>query len=103
MSFISLKAVLPAALGVLAEDNLGFVALVKPQFEADKDEVGEKGVVRDTEKEALEPERTAHSDNYLRLMLKAQVARDLFGIDYYYMVMKDFDDGYNAALLQLRR
>ena len=63
----------------------------------------EKGVVRDTEKEALEPERTAHSDNYLRLMLKAQVARDLFGIDYYYMVMKDFDDGYNAALLQLRR
>ena len=59
----------------------------------------EKGVVRDTEKEALEPERTAHSDNYLRLMLKAQVARDLFGIDYYYMVMKDFDDGYNAVQL----
>ena len=47
VSFISLKAVLPAALEVLAEDNLGFVALVKPQFEADKDEVGEKGVVRD--------------------------------------------------------
>ena len=47
VSFISLKAVLPAALGTLADDNLGFVALVKPQFEADKDEVGEKGVVRD--------------------------------------------------------
>jgi len=47
VSFISLKAVLPASLGVLAEDNLGFVALVKPQFEAEKDEVGEKGVVRD--------------------------------------------------------
>lgn len=47
VSFISLKAVLPAALGALADDNRGFVALVKPQFEADKDEVGEKGVVRD--------------------------------------------------------
>ena len=47
VSFISLKAVLPAALGVLADENLGFVALVKPQFEADRDEVGEKGVVRD--------------------------------------------------------
>ena len=47
VSFISLKAVLPAALGVLADENLGFVALVKPQFEAGKDEVGEKGVVRD--------------------------------------------------------
>ncbi len=34
VSFISLKAVLPAALGVLAENNQGFVALVKPQFEA---------------------------------------------------------------------
>lgn len=47
VSFISLKAVLPAALGVLADENLGFVALVKPQFEADRDDVGEKGVVRD--------------------------------------------------------
>ena len=47
VSFISLKAVLPAALGVLADGNQGFVALVKPQFEAERDEVGEKGVVRD--------------------------------------------------------
>ena len=47
VSFISLKAVLPAALGALDGDNIGFVALVKPQFEAEKEEVGEKGVVRD--------------------------------------------------------
>lgn len=46
VSFISLKAVLPAALGVLAPGGR-FVALVKPQFEAEKEEVGEKGVVRD--------------------------------------------------------
>ncbi len=47
VSFISLKAVLPAALGVLEGEDARFVALVKPQFEAEKDEVGEKGVVRD--------------------------------------------------------
>lgn len=46
VSFISLKAVLPAALSVL-ETGGRFVALIKPQFEAEKDEVGEKGVVRD--------------------------------------------------------
>ena len=47
VSFISLKAVLPAALGSLAPDGR-FVALVKPQFEAPKEDVGEKGVVRDS-------------------------------------------------------
>lgn len=46
VSFISLKAVLPAALNVLAPGGR-FVALIKPQFEAEKEEVGEKGVVRD--------------------------------------------------------
>jgi len=45
VSFISLKAVLPAIFGVLSENAL-FVALIKPQFEAAKEDVGEKGVVR---------------------------------------------------------
>ncbi|MBP3763714.1 MAG: S41 family peptidase [Bacteroidales bacterium] len=63
----------------------------------------ERGIVRDTEKEAREPERTAHSDRYLALMLKAQVAKDLFGIEYYYKVMKDFDEGYQVGLEMLRK
>lgn len=63
----------------------------------------EKGVVRDTAKEASEPERTAHSDRYMRLMLKAQVAKSLFGTEYYYKVMKEFDDAYNRAVEELRR
>ena len=46
VSFISLKAVLPAALNVLAPGGR-FVALIKPQFEAGKEKVGKKGVVRD--------------------------------------------------------
>ena len=48
VSFISLKAVLPAAFEVLG-DSGDFVALIKPQFEAPKEMVGEKGVVRDRE------------------------------------------------------
>jgi len=47
VSFISLKAVLPSALSVLEGDDRRFVALIKPQFEAEKEEVGDKGVVRD--------------------------------------------------------
>lgn len=46
VSFISLKTVLPAALNVLSE-RAHFVALIKPQFEAPKEDVGERGVVRD--------------------------------------------------------
>ena len=46
VSFISLKAILPAALASLAPGGR-FVALVKPQFEAPKEDVGEKGVVLD--------------------------------------------------------
>lgn len=58
----------------------------------------DKGIVRDPEKEAADPVRTAHSDRYMALMLKAQVARNLFGIDYYYKVMKEADDGLQRAL-----
>ena len=46
VSFISLKAVLPAVLSAMAP-GAQFVALIKPQFEAEKEDVGEKGVVRD--------------------------------------------------------
>lgn len=46
VSFISLRAVLPAVLPCLT-GRREFVALIKPQFEAAKEEVGEKGVVRD--------------------------------------------------------
>lgn len=45
-SFISLSKVLDAALG-LAKPGATLVALIKPQFEAGRDEVGKGGVVRD--------------------------------------------------------
>lgn len=45
-SFISLKTVLPAALG-LVRNGGAVAALIKPQFEVGKDNVGKGGVVRD--------------------------------------------------------
>ncbi len=45
-SFIGLQTVLPAALS-LAAANAQLVALVKPQFQVAKEEVGKGGVVRD--------------------------------------------------------
>ena len=46
VSFISLTKVLPAVLGVLGA-NGQLVCLIKPQFEAGREKVGKKGVVRD--------------------------------------------------------
>ena len=45
-SFISLKLVIPAVLKLLA-GNASLLALIKPQFEVGKKEVGKGGVVRD--------------------------------------------------------
>jgi len=47
-SFISLKTVLPAAMALLAAGGF-MIALIKPQFEAGKADVGKGGVVRDPE------------------------------------------------------
>ncbi|MCH1626633.1 TlyA family RNA methyltransferase [Ferdinandcohnia quinoae] len=46
VSFISLKLILPV-LKTLLVPNSDIVALVKPQFEAGRDQVGKKGIVRD--------------------------------------------------------
>ena len=46
VSFISLTLVLPVALRLLREGGQ-LVALIKPQFEAGREKVGKKGVVRD--------------------------------------------------------
>ncbi|WP_446899366.1 TlyA family RNA methyltransferase [Clostridium sp. LBM24168] len=46
VSFISLKKVIPPVLNLLKKDG-SIIALIKPQFEAGRDKVGKKGVVKD--------------------------------------------------------
>ena len=46
VAFISLELILPAARGVCADDAQA-VCLIKPQFEAGRENVGKNGVVRD--------------------------------------------------------
>lgn len=55
VSFISLTKVLPAVCGVLG-DGGQLVCLIKPQFEAGREKVGKKGVVKDIQvhKEVIE-------------------------------------------------
>ena len=61
VSFISLSIVLPAIKNLLKEGAGQVLCLIKPQFEAGKEKVGKKGVVRDpeTHKEVL--------DNFVQL------------------------------------
>ncbi len=55
VSFISLTKVMPAVLGVMGEFGQ-LVCLIKPQFEAGREKVGKKGVVKDiaVHKEVIE-------------------------------------------------
>lgn len=48
VSFISLRLILPALRMILKKDG-NVIALIKPQFEAGKEKVGKKGIVRDPE------------------------------------------------------
>ncbi|BDF58373.1 TlyA family rRNA (cytidine-2'-O)-methyltransferase [Christensenellaceae bacterium] len=61
VSFISLNLIFPAAVRV-GTDDMQIVALIKPQFEAGKEYVGKKGVVRDA---------SVHKDVVLTVMKKA--------------------------------
>ena len=58
VSFISLSKVLPSV-RPLMEENAQAVVLIKPQFEAGRDKVGKKGVVRDPAVHALVIEQVA--------------------------------------------
>lgn len=48
VSFISIRLVLPAVKQLL-KDGADIICLIKPQFEAGREEVGKKGVVRDAD------------------------------------------------------
>ena len=68
-SFISLKKLIPHLIPFLKEDG-AFVSLIKPQFEAGKEKVGKKGVVRDpaVHQEVLEHFLTHAKENHFTVL-----------------------------------
>ena len=78
LSFISLRTVLPALREVAADDAQA-VVLVKPQFEADRGQVGKGGVVRDPEVWRRCLERVADAAAQLGWHTADAVASELHG------------------------
>lgn len=81
LSFISLRLVFPAFAEILGEDG-ELVALIKPQFEAGRNKVGKKGVVRDegVHREVLERVlRAAETNGFNLLQLAPSVLRGADG------------------------
>ncbi len=73
LSFISIKLVLPVVRELLPEDGT-VICLIKPQFEAGKDKVGKKGVVR---------ERSTHVEVVRDVLdFVASVGYTALGLDY---------------------
>ena len=44
-----------------------------------------------------------HSDTYMGYMLKALIARNLYGIEYYYRVMRSYDQGLQQAIKAVKQ
>ncbi len=77
-SFISLDKVLPGTLALLAAEA-EIVALIKPQFEVGRGEVGKGGVVRDPEKHSLVVEKVRMSAGALGCEVLGVVESPILG------------------------
>lgn len=78
VSFISLKTVLPPVLGLLA-DSGRILALIKPQFEAQREEIGKNGVVENDAVRNRIVEETASFCASLGLKVEGTCASPLLG------------------------
>lgn len=73
VAFISLDKILPPAMELLKEEG-HVLALIKPQFEAGKEKVGKKGVVRDP---------AVHLEVIEKILtLCGEIGLDVWGLDY---------------------
>jgi 23S rRNA (cytidine1920-2'-O)/16S rRNA (cytidine1409-2'-O)-methyltransferase len=77
-SFISLDKVLPSVLRLIREDGI-IVALVKPQFEVGKGEVGKGGVVRDEAKHRQVIDAVTAEANSLGLTIRGVTESPITG------------------------
>ena len=80
VSFISLRHILPAVPPLIRE-SADIVALVKPQFEAGRQEVGRGGIVRDAGVQARVVEEVTAAANALGLTRAAMVESPIAGME----------------------
>lgn len=80
VSFISLTKIIPPAAGVLATGGV-LIALIKPQFEAGKGEVGKGGIVRDEAKRKEVVDRITGFVSSLGLDVKGVIESPITGAD----------------------
>jgi 23S rRNA (cytidine1920-2'-O)/16S rRNA (cytidine1409-2'-O)-methyltransferase len=80
LSFISVRQVLPAIVPLLAPGG-DLVVLVKPQFEAGREEVGKGGLVRDAAVHERVVEETARAANALGLSRAALAESPITGAE----------------------
>jgi 23S rRNA (cytidine1920-2'-O)/16S rRNA (cytidine1409-2'-O)-methyltransferase len=80
VSFISLRQVLPAIAPLLRPDG-DLVALVKPQFEAGREEVGRGGIVRDPAVHARVLDEVTGAANALGLTRVGETRSSIAGVE----------------------
>jgi 23S rRNA (cytidine1920-2'-O)/16S rRNA (cytidine1409-2'-O)-methyltransferase len=103
VSFISLFHIFPVAAEV-SNDNADIIALVKPQFEAGREQVGKKGVIRDplVHKEVLQKVDAFAEDNGLHMnALTYSPIKGAKGNIEYLLHMKKTEGPDNASRLQI--
>ncbi len=103
VSFISLKLIFPVAAKVLA-DHGQIVCLVKPQFEAGREQVGKKGIVRDRKvhQEVIEKVIGYAADNglYAHGLTFSPVTGAKGNIEYLLYLSKSDELCYNVSCIQ---
>lgn len=103
VSFISLKLIFPVAAQLLADDG-HIVCLVKPQFEAGREQVGKKGIVRDRKvhEEVIENVIKYAADNglYPHGLTFSPVTGAKGNIEYLLYLSKQEDISYNEAVIR---
>jgi 23S rRNA (cytidine1920-2'-O)/16S rRNA (cytidine1409-2'-O)-methyltransferase len=77
-SFISLKTIIPSVLRLIS-DNARILALIKPQFEARRDEIGRNGVVEDPAIHVRVVEEITRFCQSINLTVEGTIASSLLG------------------------
>ena len=101
VSFISLKHIFPVADTICTPDAVG-VCLVKPQFEAGREKVGKKGVVRDkaVHEEVVERiiEFASRNGFFVKNLEYSPIKGPEGNIEYLVYIRKDETGGVDAAV-----